>query len=106
MQNIVSDEIGVLVPPNGGLREDIRPGWDKGPYAFMRRVLASETGHELYKHRKATVEPVFAQNKFNRGFPSIPTTRQSRRTFKVAVFGQQSTTCSSSCVTNAEGGAV
>jgi hypothetical protein len=34
----------------------------------MRRVLTSEAGHELYKHRKATVEPVFAQNKFNRGF--------------------------------------
>ena len=34
----------------------------------QRRVLASEAGHELYKHRKATVEPVFAQNKFNRGF--------------------------------------
>jgi hypothetical protein len=31
-------------------------------------VLSSEAGHELYKHRKATVDPVFAQNKFNRGF--------------------------------------
>jgi transposase len=68
MENIVSDGMQVLVPPDAGLREDIRPGWDKGPYAFMRHVLASETGHELYKHRKATVEPVFAQNKFNRGF--------------------------------------
>jgi len=68
MENIVSDGIQVLVPPDAGLREDIRPGWDKGPYAFMRRVLASETGHELYKHRKAAVEPVFAQHKFNRGF--------------------------------------
>jgi transposase len=68
MENIVSDGIQVLVPPDAGLRVNIRPGWDKGPYAFMRRVLASETGHELYKHRKATVEPVFAQNKFNRGF--------------------------------------
>ena len=68
MENIVSDGIQVLVPPDAGLREDTRPGWDKGPYAFMRRVLASEAGHELYKHRKATVEPVFAQNKFNRGF--------------------------------------
>jgi transposase len=68
MENIVSDGIQVLVPPDAGLREGARPGWDKGPYAFMRRVLASETGHELYKHRKATVEPVFAQNKFNRGF--------------------------------------
>jgi transposase len=68
MENIVSDGIRVLVPPDAGLREGARPGWDKGPYAFMRRVLTSEAGHELYKHRKATIEPVFAHNKFNRGF--------------------------------------
>ncbi len=68
MENIVSDGIQVLVPPDAGLREGTRPGWDKGAYAFMRRVLSSDAGHELYKHRKATVEPVFAQNKFNRGF--------------------------------------
>jgi hypothetical protein len=30
MKNIVSDAIQVLVPPDAGLREDIRPGWDKG----------------------------------------------------------------------------
>ena len=68
METIVSDGIQVLVPPDAGLREGARPGWDEGPYAFMRRVLSSDAGHELYKHRKATVEPVFAQNKFNRGF--------------------------------------
>ena len=68
LENIVSDGIQVLVPPDAGLREGTRPGWDRGPYAFMRRVLASDAGHELYKHRKATVEPVFAQSKFNRGF--------------------------------------
>jgi Transposase DDE domain len=68
MENIVSDGIQVLVPPDAGLRAGAGPGWEKGPYAFMGRALASEAGHELYKHRKATVEPVFAQNKFNRGF--------------------------------------
>ena len=66
IERVVSDGIQVLVPPDGGLREGVRPGWDKGMYAFMRRVLASEHGHALYKHRKATVEPVFAQIKFNR----------------------------------------
>jgi transposase len=66
MEDIVSDGIQVLVPPDSGLRKGARPGWDKGMYAFMRSVLASEHGHELYKHRKATVEPVFAQIKFNR----------------------------------------
>ena len=68
MESIVSDGIQVLVPPDAGLREGARPGWDEGMYAFMRRVLASDSGGELYKHRKQTVEPVFAQNKFNRSF--------------------------------------
>jgi hypothetical protein len=53
-------------PSRRRLREGARPGWDKGLYAFMRRVLAGEAGHELYRHRKATVEPAFAQIKFNR----------------------------------------
>jgi transposase len=66
IESIVSEGIGVLVPPDGGLRKDVRPGWDKGMYAFMRRVLSTEAGHALYKHRKSTVEPVFAQIKFNR----------------------------------------
>ena len=68
MERIVSEGIQVLVPPDAGLREGARPGWNKGPYAAMRQMLANDAGHELYKHRKATVEPVFAQNKFNRGF--------------------------------------
>lgn len=69
----------MLVPPDAGLRDGTRPGWDQDPYAFMRRVLASEAGHELYKHRKATVEPVFAQNSSTAG-PPLPATRQSRST--------------------------
>ena len=66
IERVVAGGIQVLVPPDGGLRKDIRPGWDKGMYAFMRRVLSSEHGHTIYKQRKATVEPVFAQIKFNR----------------------------------------
>ena len=46
--------------------------------------------HELYKHRKATVEPVFAQNKFNRKFRPIPTTRQSRGALGVAAVAGSS----------------
>ena len=32
----------------------------------MRRVLASEHGGALYAQRKAMIEPVFADTKFNR----------------------------------------
>lgn len=32
----------------------------------MRRVLANPRGHELYRQRPITIEPVFGQIKFNR----------------------------------------
>jgi len=66
MESIVSRGMQVLIPPDSGLRKGARPGWDKGLYAFMRRVLATEHGAELYRKRQTTVEPVFAQMKFNR----------------------------------------
>ena len=66
MENVVSRGIQVLIPPDSGLRKGTRPGWDKGLYAFMRRVLATEHGKAVYRRRLATVEPVFGQTKFNR----------------------------------------
>jgi transposase len=66
MENVVSAGIQVLIPPDSGLRESARPGWDGGLYAFMRRVLSTETGKALYQQRQTTVEPVFGQMKFNR----------------------------------------
>ena len=66
MQNIAARGIQVLVPPDASKRADTRPGWNAGMYAFMRRVLASELGGQLYRRRQAIVEPVFADLKFNR----------------------------------------
>ena len=66
MESVVAGGIQVLIPPDSGLRKDARPGWDKGLYAFMRRVLETEHGSAIYRKRMATVEPVFAQVKFNR----------------------------------------
>jgi DDE family transposase len=37
-----------------------------GPYDFMRRVLATDRGEELYSRRLGIVEPVFGQIKANR----------------------------------------
>ncbi|MCA1680414.1 MAG: transposase [Actinobacteria bacterium] len=68
MEGVVARGIPVLIPPDSGLREDTRPGWDGGLYAFMRRVLQTDHAKALYRRRKMTVEPVFGQIKFNRGF--------------------------------------
>jgi transposase len=67
MDSIVSQGIPVLIPPDAGKRKGARPGWDGGPYAFMRRVLETTLGNALYRKRQVTVEPVFANTKFNRG---------------------------------------
>ena len=69
MENIVSDGIQVLVSP--------MPGYARTPDRDRRERSVTRSCAECspprldtssYKHRKATVEPVFAQNKFNRGF--------------------------------------
>jgi transposase len=56
----------VLVPPDASKRAGARPGWNGGPYAFMRRALATDQGGALYAKRQAMIEPVFADTKFNR----------------------------------------
>jgi transposase len=66
MQQIAAEGIPVLVPPDAGLRRGERPGWTGGMYSFMRRVLATPHGHDLYRQRQITIEPVFGQIKFNR----------------------------------------
>ena len=66
MESIVSRGTQVLIPPDADKRRAPRPGWDRGYYAFMRRVLATELGSAIYRKRQGTVEPVFAHTKFNR----------------------------------------
>src|SRR5829696_1020465 len=66
MQVLAGDGIGVLIPPDANNRKGARPGWDGGLYAFMRRVLATPAGAELYRKRTAMIEPIFGDTKFNR----------------------------------------
>jgi transposase len=66
MDQLAGRGITVLVPPDAGKRKGARPGWDGGRYAFMRRVLATDQGKQLYGKRQVTIEPVFAHTKFNR----------------------------------------
>src|SRR3954464_15941476 len=67
MEHVIDRGIQVLIPPDASRRKSPRPGWDGGYYAFMRRVLASEHGGELYRHPQPMIEPVFGQTKFTRG---------------------------------------
>jgi hypothetical protein len=66
MDAVASRGIQVLIPPDAGKRRGARPGWDGGRYAFMRRVLETDLGKQLYGKRQVTIESVFANTKFNR----------------------------------------
>jgi hypothetical protein len=60
--------IEVLIPPDSSKRDAPRPGWTGGRYAWMRTVLATELGDQLYRKRKQTIEPIFGHTKHNRDF--------------------------------------
>jgi transposase len=66
MQALAGDGIQVLIPPDANERKGTRPGWNGGLYAFMRRVLHTPVGAELYGKRNGMIEPVFGHTKFNR----------------------------------------
>ena len=66
MDELAGRGIKVLIPRDADKRKGARPGWQDGRYAFMRRVLETDAGADLYGKRQVMIEPVFANTKFNR----------------------------------------
>jgi transposase len=64
---LVAQGIQTLVAPDADRRKEPRPGRRGGLYDFVRRVLVTDSGQELYLRRQGLVEPVFGQVKSNRG---------------------------------------
>ena len=61
--------IEVLIPPDSGKRKGERPGWTGGRYSFMRRVLGTELGRELYRKRQTDRSSrCYGHTKHNRRF--------------------------------------
>ncbi|MGN6171053.1 MAG: transposase [Solirubrobacteraceae bacterium] len=58
----------MLIRPDSGKRKDERPGWTGGRYSWMRQLLATDLGAQLYRNRRQTIEPVFGHTKHNRQF--------------------------------------
>jgi transposase len=66
MDEVVANKhIQVLIPPDSGSRKSHRPG-RSARYTWMRYVLASSPGRQLYRRRKHMIEPVFGHTKHNR----------------------------------------
>jgi transposase len=76
INEITGQGIPVLIPPDSSRRANKprRPGWNGGAYDFMRSILTTEHGSDLYKQRAQLIEPIFGNTKHNRGF-----TRFARR---------------------------
>src|SRR3954467_11878684 len=68
IEQLLGNGLTVLIPPDARKRSGARPGWDGGAYTFMRRVLATEAGGEIYAKRQTMIEPIFGDTKFNRRF--------------------------------------
>jgi transposase len=67
MDHLTADHgLQVLIPPDGGKRQGERPGWTGGRFSFMRTVLDTNLGKELYRKRQKSIEPVFGNTKHNR----------------------------------------
>jgi transposase len=66
------DGVELFIPPNQRESSDAQPGGQGRPKnkaaLAMREKLASEVGKDVYRMRKAIVEPVFGQAKEARGF--------------------------------------
>ena len=67
IEHLLADCLQVPVPPDSTVRQGARPGWEGGMYSFMRRVLVTDLGRELYTKRRHSIEPVFGQIKHKRG---------------------------------------
>src|SRR3954449_4006258 len=66
IEALMGQGVRVLIPPDADKRRGTRPGWQGGRYAFMRNVLQTAAGGQLYGQRQKMIEPVFADTKFNR----------------------------------------
>jgi transposase len=68
MDEVVANKhIPVLVAPDKGTRSTPKRWLSSGRASLMRTVLKSEHGHERYRKRKQTVEPLFGNTKHNKG---------------------------------------
>jgi transposase len=69
MDEVVANKhIPVLIAPDKGTRGTPKRWLTSGRASWMRTVLATEHGHQRYRKRKQTVEPLFGNTKHNSGF--------------------------------------
>ena len=84
MEQLTGRGTVVLIPPDAGKRQGARPGWDGGLYTFMRRVLATDRGGELYAKRKRHDRADLRRHQVQPPLRPLPTPRPLRRALGMA----------------------
>jgi len=79
---IVNRGIQTRVTPDADSCKQPRPGRRGGLYDFVRQVLATDWGKQLYLRRQGSVESIFGQIKANRGV------RRFQRRGRLAVLSE------------------
>jgi hypothetical protein len=87
MNEITGRGIPVLIPPDSSRRTNTRPGWNGGAYDFMRSVLRTEHGSELYKQRGAANRADLWPHQTQPRLQPLPPPRPSRRPDRMAADG-------------------
>jgi hypothetical protein len=64
---VAKKHIPVLIAPDKGTRGTPKRWLTSGRASWMRTLLAADYGHERYRKRKQTVEPLFGNTKHNSG---------------------------------------
>ena len=82
IEAIVNNGIQTLIAPDADAGKEPRPGRRGGLYDFVRRILQTEWGKQLYLRRQGSVESVFGQIKSNRGV------RRFQRRGRLAVLAE------------------
>ena len=85
IQSITERGIEVLVPPDGTMRDGIRPGWEHGFFDVMRQKLLTDRGRralrEAEDHRRAGLRTDQTQPAHR----PVHAKRQGRRAVRMAV---------------------
>ena len=85
LDKLAADGIAVLVPPESGKRKGQRPGWSGGRYSWMRTLLTTDHGRELYRQRRQVIEPCVRSHQAQPQIHPASPTRPRRRAHRVAI---------------------
>jgi transposase len=82
---VANKHVQVLIPPDNGTSGKQRTGWTGGRYTWMRYVLATQRGDQLYRKRKQMDRARVRSHPAQQRSHTVPAKRPHRRAHRVAI---------------------